>query len=158
MRRIIKNLHPLKAALSPAVVLPVPAAVSPLNMRRFFLVTLPLLAYLAFIYFLSSLEVRSTGIPVRNIDKVIHYFLYLPMVILFARHFRGSSIEFIRNRFLLSAVVISLIFAITDEWHQYYVLTRNSDVFDWVADAAGILTGALIYWFFLRMRGKHVSA
>ena len=127
-------------------------------MRRFFLVTLPLLAYLSFIYFLSSLEVKGSGIPIPNIDKVIHYFLYLPMVILFARHFRGSAIEWIRNHYLLSAIIISLIFAVTDEWHQYYVLTRNSDIFDWLADAAGILTGALIYKIFWKGRGRNVSA
>ena len=112
----------------------------------------------SFIYFLSSLEMRGTGIPVPNIDKVIHYFLYLPMVILFARYFRASSIEFVRDRFLISVVIISLIFAATDEWHQYYVLTRHCDFFDWLADAASVLTGALIYWFFWKGRAKNVSA
>lgn len=91
-------------------------------------------------------------------DKIVHCFLYMPMVILFARHFRGSSIEVVRNNFLFSAVIISLIFAVTDEWHQYYVLYRHSDVFDWLADASGILAGALIYAFFLKVKGKNVSA
>ncbi|MBI4970262.1 MAG: VanZ family protein [Candidatus Omnitrophica bacterium] len=125
---------------------------------RFFLVTLPLLAYLIFIFVLSSLEFRNGGVPIRNLDKVIHFFLYLVMPILFARYFRRSSTPAIRDHFMIYSIVISLLFAATDEWHQFFVSSRHCSFHDWLADAAGVFFGAAVYRLYLNFRGRYEKA
>ncbi len=39
---------------------------------------------------------------------------------------------------LIAAVVISALYAASDEWHQSFVAGRDSDPVDWLIDCAGI--------------------
>ena len=126
---------------------------------RFFLVTLPLLAYLVFIFILSSLEFSGGGIAaIRHLDKVIHFFLYLVMPVLFARFLRRSTIPIIRDHFMIHAIIVSLLFAASDEWHQYFVSTRHCDFLDWLADAVGVFAGAGLYSIYLSWRSRYGKA
>jgi VanZ family protein len=71
-------------------------------------------------------------------DKVAHFLAYLVFGALLARAAgrRGA---------FLGAVAIGLAFAAVDELFQGLIPGRVPDVMDWVADAAGVLTGVLLY-------------
>ena len=128
------------------------------NFRSFFLIFCPLIGYLGFIFFLSSLKQSQNQIPIPNLDKVIHFCLYLPMPILFFLFLRQSQNNFIKYNFWAHGIILSLLYAASDEWHQSFVPTRRMDFFDWLADAAGIFAGAFLYRLFLRWRRGHENS
>lgn len=53
----------------------------------------------------------------------------------------------------VAALAGSALFAMLDEFHQYYTPMRSSRVADVVLDCAGAATGILLYWLVLRLRG-----
>ena len=65
----------------------------------------------------------------------------------------SSESTFTRNAFLWSAV-ITIIYGASDEFHQYFVPNRSSEVQDWFADIAGIVIMLLIIKYFLSKRYK----
>ena len=49
---------------------------------------------------------------------------------------------------LLLALLIGVLYAASDEYHQSLVPGRDSDVYDWVADSIGLAAGigAMVYY------------
>ena len=43
------------------------------------------------------------------------------------------------------AIGVASLYGITDEWHQYYVPGRFSDVMDWIADTLGAALATFLY-------------
>jgi len=76
-------------------------------------------------------------------DKVAHFLEYLILAFLFYRGVRG---ERWRMGFPAWTVVLAAGFVIAsiDEYHQTYIPGRDANIWDWTADMAGIVTGALI--------------
>ena len=76
-------------------------------------------------------------------DKAAHFLEYLILAFLFYRGVRGDG-----RRMGLHALFIvlgtGLVIASIDEYHQSFIPGRDSNVGDWIADMAGIATGALI--------------
>ena len=99
---------------------------------------LPAIAWAGVIFHLSSQPaVPAPEIP--GIDKALHFAAYavLAWLLAFAAH---------RSRLPLAvAVVLGLLYGVTDEIHQMYVPGRSADLLDWVADAAGIATATFLY-------------
>jgi len=54
----------------------------------------------------------------------------------------------------LLSIVLSSGYGISDEIHQYFVPSRNSDILDALADICGSIAGVLAYWriFIFRRR------
>lgn len=69
-------------------------------------------------------------------DKVIHFAMYGVLGGLVARALPTG-----RSGVGLLAVAAMSAFAALDEWHQSWLPPRTADVADWVADAAGAVTG-----------------
>ena len=117
-------------------------------MRRFtayFPYWVPTLLWLGVIYFLSSLPDSAT--PGRFIlsDKVLHateYFI-LAFLILFALQ-RTTALKFSTCFWIVLAA--GAVYALSDEFHQLYVPTRNFDLRDLVADVCGIVVLFVILW------------
>ena len=75
---------------------------------------------------------------VNNIDKVGHFAVYGLLATLLCRLGRGW-------RAAGWALLAASAFGATDEWHQYYVPGRSSDVKDWIADTLGALLAVSLY-------------
>jgi VanZ family protein len=71
-------------------------------------------------------------------DKIAHFLAYLVFGVLLAR-------AVARRGAFLGAVALGLAFAVVDELFQGLIPGRVPDVSDWVADAAGVLVGVLLY-------------
>lgn len=104
-------------------------------------------AYAILIFILSSLSNPSPlSIPdIFMADKLIHFIEYAIFgFLLFAALYEGMAIK----KAALFSVVIAAIYGATDEFHQYFVADRNSDLFDLLADSlggvAGTATGVLL--------------
>ena len=54
---------------------------------------------------------------------------------------------------LISSLIFSSLYGLSDEWHQYYVPGRMSDVADWVADTLGAVLLLSGYYAGKKVRG-----
>ncbi len=94
-----------------------------------------LIAYAAFIFHLSSLEAPPAPPLFPYQDKVMHFVEYVPFGYLTLKAFAPATL----TGYIVSAS-FALAYAASDEVHQGFVPTRDSSFFDWLTDAAGILT------------------
>ncbi len=73
-------------------------------------------------------------------DKLLHMVEYAGLALLVGRAWIGEGTP--TWKAVLMAIVLSSLYAATDEWHQAYVPFRSSDVRDWTADTVGAMLGA----------------
>jgi VanZ family protein len=57
----------------------------------------------------------------------------------------------------ITGFAFTLLFGMSDEWHQSFVPSRMADVWDFAADGLGALLGAGITCRYLRPRGSRGS-
>ncbi|MDZ7860238.1 MAG: VanZ family protein [Candidatus Krumholzibacteriota bacterium] len=112
----------------------------------------PLLIWILLIFGLSSIQDVSTeGIHLPDgSDKVIHYFEYSILALLF---YRGLIYErWDINNTLYGFIVIlgSGSIALMDEFYQSFVPGRDASFFDLIADISGIITGTVVYYIVRR--------
>jgi VanZ family protein len=65
-----------------------------------------------------------------------------------ARAFRTSPQVGLRRRWLLVSLILIIIYAFVDEYHQSFVPSRTASIFDSMID----ITGGLTVLIFLRIR------
>ncbi len=105
-----------------------------------------LFAYLAMIFFLSSLpgdDLPKIGFEYS--DKLVHAAVYFVLTILFfySLKYQSKSVKLRRNAILFSGVFAS-VYGLSDEIHQFFVPMRSCEFLDWVADAAGAALAMLL--------------
>jgi len=90
-----------------------------------------------------------SNFTISNFDKVAHAFLYFIFEILVFLMLKNSKLA----RFSVPlAILVVLLYGLTDEFHQYFVPGRDASVFDFAADCIGIAIAQLI--LMLRTRWK----
>jgi len=137
---------------------------------------LPLVAWLVFISFASS-DSFSAGNTSRIIGplvlwlfpnttpetlavihlvtrKVAHFTEYAILAYLAARAFRTSPRPALANRWFLAALLLVVVYALLDEYHQSFVPSRTASVYDSFIDMAGGLATLLV----IRRRRKARTA
>ena len=109
-----------------------------MTFRRQLSLWLPVAAYTAFIFWLSSAP-RPIPRLLRwpGSDKLIHFCEYTPLGVLLLRAF---SLSRVGPAFLFGVGVGTL-----DEIYQGFVPTRHASPWDVLADLAGVLIGLAIY-------------
>jgi len=113
----------------------------------FFLVfTAPLLAYLGLIAVMSHQE--KVDLPVAGrFDKVVHCLEYMPVGFLILRWIvnRSGSRSRITARAMAAALILGILYAVTDEIHQAFIPRRSAELLDVAADGIGVLAGCSGY-------------
>jgi VanZ family protein len=107
--------------------------------------------YAGLIFYLSSQELGpDLGLLPPGVDKVLHMIEYGVFGLL-TYHALGVGGWFRQRRrlHLVLAIVIGITYGVSDEVHQSFVPTRESDVRDVMADTAGAAIGA---WSLARVR------
>jgi VanZ family protein len=108
---------------------------------------LPVVAYMALIFFLSSLPHPDEQLPKilfeKLGDKLLHVIEYAVLGILFYRAFRRAAGPFAAEYAVVLAVVAASVYGATDEMHQAFVPFRTSTWSDWIADTAGAVIGVI---------------
>jgi len=89
--------------------------------------------------------------PFRFADKVIHFFAYAGLNVLVLRACRGYRTV---DRVFTIGMLYSILFGLTDEFHQYFVPGRFADPYDFAADAAGVLVSGWLYLRYVAGRGE----
>jgi VanZ family protein len=146
------------------------------SVARLLLLWLPVAAWAAFIFFLSSKSeppepTGLAGLP--GWSWAAHFGLYFVLGAFLYNAFKGTGFGVqgagtssghrvrgtgngkltLTSPYLL-AFAAGALYAATDEVHQYFVPMRQTDVLDWLVDIAGVLVGALAVFLRERRRGK----
>ena len=114
---------------------------------------LPVIAYMAVIFYFSSLH--EAPLPPGVGDKPAHAFGYLGFGMVIARALAGGMPPRITLRQVLIGLAIASLYGVTDEWHQSFVAGRTADIADWYSDSLGaaIALGACWAWSIISPRG-----
>ncbi len=102
----------------------------------------------AVIFYLSSLEF-APGTPTTNILSIIYHimaFFFLTLFLLI------SSIKRKHLTLIPLALILSFIYSILDEVHQYFVPGRSSGLFDIMINTTGIIFGFILYYIFIKLK------
>ena len=108
--------------------------------RGFLIFYLPLILYLALVFYMSSGPV--TSLVLRSIkDYILHGTEYCGLYLLVFRAIHeGLESKPGRGGYWLAAV-LTVLYGISDEFHQSFVPTRDASFWDVMADAAGAMLG-----------------
>lgn len=99
------------------------------------------------IFFFSHipyLRVEQLGIWDFVFRKVVHISEYCILVILILRAFFLTTGLAVSKIYFLSTL-LSILYAISDEIHQYFVPGRNCSVYDVLVDTVGIVIGIFLW-------------
>ena len=102
-------------------------------------------AHIEFVHFL----VRKAG----------HLSEYAVLALLAARAFSNSLHAGLRRRWFVAALVLVAIYALTDEYHQSFVPSRTSSIYDSMIDTSGGLLALVstVLWRVIRSRQRRTT-
>jgi len=114
------------------------------------------LCYMGVIFCLSSLPSKriSAAMP----DYFLHMGEYFFLSILMIRGFNKGFRRNVEKESYFMGVIISSIYAISDEIHQMFVPTRQADIRDIAADILGALAAAGLIYIVLYWKRSRLSA
>jgi len=128
------------------------------GLRAFFFYWLPWYLYLTAIFAVSAIPRPEEILHVTIKDFLMHPLEFLVLCLLTLRAFRQSGLSFINTRVVFMGVLFCLMYAASDEFHQFFVPGRTAAFVDWIYDSLGILTGVLIYYKAYAKQTASVSA
>jgi VanZ family protein len=124
--------------------------------RKLFLNWLPVIALCTAIFVQSSFPSPDLGPAFPLKDKVMHMIAYGLLAALFYRACRLTWPGSLSPVQLLAiSVCFASLYGMSDEFHQFFVASRQADVMDGVADVAGSILGALGYMWAASRNGRH---
>lgn len=86
------------------------------------------------------------------VRKNAHFFAYLTLGILVLNGLRRSGVNIKQGAGV--ALLICILYAVTDEVHQLYIPGRSGEVRDVMIDSAGASLGIMIYLIVSRLTGR----
>ncbi|MDR2108283.1 MAG: VanZ family protein [Coriobacteriales bacterium] len=112
--------------------------------------TIGALLWAALIFGLSSIQ--GSGYPEHPgfLNYIAHFGEYLVLAVLVTLALHGPKQPLWRSA--LIAVLAASVYAVSDEFHQYFVPGRECDPVDWAVDTLGALVGALATIFYLSFK------
>jgi VanZ family protein len=111
----------------------------------------PVVGYCFLIFFLSS---QTTVVAPTGGDKVVHVVEYGILGWLWTHAARTTWSAWTWRIVLLSTILFTGMYGASDEWHQFYVPGRFSDVSDALADVCGGTLGGISYFTWWWSHGK----
>jgi VanZ family protein len=87
------------------------------------------------------------------VRKTAHFTEYAILALLAARAFTGSSQKPLRRRWFAASLLLVVVYALSDEYHQTFVPSRTGSIYDSFIDISGGLT-ALLFFTLWRKRKK----
>jgi VanZ family protein len=108
---------------------------------------------MAFIFVASSIP-DVPQLPGDVSDKTVHFWVYAVLGILVCRGLAGGTFNGVTLLGGCAAILVSGLYAVSDEVHQLFVPGRSPDVFDVIADTLGASGGVAIVWLVGRLKGR----
>lgn len=82
--------------------------------------------------------------------KIAHATVYLILSFFICNFLYQLKKRNIKNNYIIS-VFISLLYAITDEYHQTFIIGRNGNYQDVLIDLMGAIIGSIIFYYVVRI-------
>ncbi|MDH3217032.1 MAG: VanZ family protein [Candidatus Krumholzibacteria bacterium] len=121
------------------------------------LVFLPVVAYVALIFLLSSIpKLNTPGPDFFHKDKLFHFFEYVVLGVLLCRGI-GRELGPLRFANFGFLVAVAATVGALDEVYQSYIPGREMNIYDWCADAAGASSGVGLFAFVRLLRTRRAS-
>jgi len=115
---------------------------------------LPVVVYVSVIFAVSSISNLAPPVGWSNADKFAHLGEYAGLGFLLARAYDGTGVLSSRLANVMLAMVTGFVTGTLDELWQVHVPGRISSHEDFLADAAGIVIGQLLYTLWARRPGR----
>lgn len=116
-----------------------------IQLKNFLIYWFPIILYCLLIFIRSSYPSFKNAPELPYIDKMLHFVAYALLGALFLRAFKTSRIKNNLKLMLILSFVLSSLYGISDEIHQYFVPYRDADFMDVLADMLGGIMGVYIY-------------
>ena len=107
------------------------------NVKGFLKYWGPPIVFAVITFFLSSKSSIKICPEIPHIDKLYHTIIYFIFAILLWRAFYFASSPSLQKRAIWFALLLTIIFGMSDEWHQMFVAFRHADIFDLLFDSLG---------------------
>ncbi len=105
---------------------------------------LPVIIFCFFIFMLSEKGEQVYIPPLPFLDKILHVILYTILGILYTR---AHNYQWGKSA-VTWTVLFTIIYGVSDEFHQSFVPGRVSSLTDVIADGIGGIVGFYVYNFF----------
>ena len=105
----------------------------------------PVFLYSAIIFAVSAVPNLRPPVERPGLDKVCHVIEYIVFGCLLARALTNSRGQLSPPAVIWIVVILSLLYGLSDEWHQSFVRGRTADLWDALADTIGGALGGFIY-------------
>ena len=118
--------------------------------RLFWLYWFPLIIYCLAIFIQSAYPTPQQLPKFPYIDKVMHFIAYGIMGGLFFRALRVTRSSWRPVRVIFFSALLTTLYGMSDEIHQFFVVSRTSDQMDLLADFLGGTSGAICFYIVTR--------
>ncbi len=111
---------------------------------------LPFIIYTIAIFYVSNQPQAPFDVNIFwSFDKVLHLFAYFIYYICCIFFINALSKKYTKLKPEKYSLIISMVFAISDEFHQYFIPGRSAEIGDILADFTGIFLAFLLCRFFI---------
>ncbi len=124
-----------------------------MDIKKFLKFWFPVFCYFGIIFFVSSLPGIKIPGPVGITDKLAHLAEYAVLGILLSRALRQTT-TLSYSWVICVVVIVSFLYALSDELHQSFVPGRDCSIDDAWADLIGSTLGGFLYPLFSQLKSK----
>lgn len=120
---------------------------------------LPVLLWMTLIYYLSSfhkLQASEIGWQDFVIRKTAHFLEYAVLCFLFFRAFKKTT-NLTFKQLLIFALMLTILYSLSDEYHQTLVSGRTGRSFDIGIDSLGAFFGFIFCWKLINLLPERIT-
>jgi len=115
-------------------------------MNKFLNYWLPVIIWAGIIFWLSSIPDLESGLKQDFIlRKIAHMLEFAILTFLLIRGLKQEKLNY--KKVILYSLIFALLYALTDEYHQSFVLGRHASLKDAGVDSIGILITVGIWYY-----------
>ncbi len=100
-------------------------------------------------------QVTESSLP-ELIGQIMHFLEYAVLAFLITRAINQA--QAITRKGIFIAIMLTMLYALSDEIHQLFVPERAFQLFDLLIDLLGAITGTLIYKKMLKVQSARLNA
>jgi len=130
-----------------------------IKIKRIAIFWLPTFTWMGLIFFLSSfhkLQASEVGWQDFIIRKLAHFLEYFILYFLFYRALKNTT-KLASGRVFLLAFLLTVFYAISDEYHQTFVSGRTGRPFDIGVDSSGALFSLIFSWKLINLLPDNIK-
>ena len=111
-------------------------------MRLYTIITICYMLLIIYFSHLPQDDISEIVSGPDNIDFLFHFFEYL--ILGFLLFLSLSTDNFFTINPVYGAILVGISFAVSDEFHQYFVPGRHMSIIDIISDSIGLISGIFV--------------